>query len=109
MQKVDKQGNETVLYNFTGGAVDGGFASKSIVRDAAGNIYGTVSIGGSFGLGGVFKLDASGNEILLYSFTKTQGGSNGVGVVRDSAGNLFGTTANFQNGNFGTVYDLISP
>jgi uncharacterized repeat protein (TIGR03803 family) len=107
--KVDTQGNESVLYNFTGGATDGGFASKSITLDGAGNIYGTVSTGGSFGHGGVFKLDASGNETLLYSFAESQGGSNGVGVVRDSAGNLYGTTANDRHNNFGTVYELTFP
>jgi uncharacterized repeat protein (TIGR03803 family) len=108
--KVDPLGNETVLYNFTGGATDGGFASKSIVRDSSGNIYGTVSTGAAFGYGGVFMIDASGDESLLYSFTGTsQGGSGGVGVVRDTAGNLYGTTANNRHDNFGMVYKLTFP
>jgi hypothetical protein len=37
---------ETVLYNFTGGA-DGGVPEGGLIRDAAGNLYGTTNIGGN--------------------------------------------------------------
>ena len=91
--KVDPTGNETVLYSFTGGA-DGGYPLwVTLARDAAGNLYGTTVSGGASGAGVVFKVDASGNETVLYSFT---GGADGgwpqAGVIRDSAGTLYGTT-----------------
>jgi uncharacterized repeat protein (TIGR03803 family) len=85
--KIDPTGAETVLYNFTGGA-DGEFPQTGLVRDSAGNLYGTV--GSNFGE--VFKLDTSGKETTLYTFL---GGSDGGflhgDLVRDSAGNLYGT------------------
>ena len=53
--KMDTAGNETVLYSFTYGE-DGGVPVSGVVRDAAGNIYGTTENGGSFGFGTLFKI-----------------------------------------------------
>src|SRR4029077_13593870 len=50
--KLNPAGEETVLYTFQGSA-DGGHVSGDLLRDAAGNIYGT---GGSV----AFKLDPKG-------------------------------------------------
>jgi uncharacterized repeat protein (TIGR03803 family) len=82
--KLDPTGTETVLYRFTGGA--DGLAPNGLVRDAAGNLYGTTS-GGASGSGSVFKLDLSGTLTVLHS-----SGSSG-GLVMDSAGNLYGTSS----------------
>ncbi len=90
--KLDPSGNETVLYNFTGGA-DGWYpAEGELTLDTAGNIYGTAAGGGSTGFGLVFRLDVTGTETVLYNFTAgVDGGSPHAGVVRDGAGNLYGT------------------
>src|SRR5215469_16368975 len=56
----------TVLYTLAAG-VDGS-VPEALVRDNANNLYGLTS-GGSFGYGTVFKLDASGQKSLLYTFT----------------------------------------
>jgi uncharacterized repeat protein (TIGR03803 family) len=89
--KLDTNGNETVLYAFTGGA-DGGNPSGPLVMDAAGNLYGAAGWGNP-GYGVVFKLTTSGKEIVLHSFA---GGTNGAGptgtLAMDSAGNLYGVT-----------------
>jgi uncharacterized repeat protein (TIGR03803 family) len=61
-------GNEAVLYSFTGGA-DGAQPEAGVIRDAAGNLYGTTEAGGDLNLGTVFKLDKTGNETALHSFT----------------------------------------
>jgi uncharacterized repeat protein (TIGR03803 family) len=53
--KLDTAGQETVLYNFTGGA-DGGVPYGGVIRDSAGNLYGTTYSGGKHGSGVVFKL-----------------------------------------------------
>jgi uncharacterized repeat protein (TIGR03803 family) len=104
--KVDTAGHETVLYSFTGGA-DGGEPSSGVIRDPAGNFYGTTSDGGASGFGVVYKLDSACHETVLYSFTGgADGGSPSGGVVRDSAGNLYGTTAGGGEGERGVVYKL---
>jgi len=106
-----------VLYSFTGGA-DGRGPLAGVIQDAAGNLYGTTTGGGSSGAGVVFELircdsEPSGYEFkVLYTFT---GGTDGRtpygGLVLDAAGNLYGTT--FEGGSFkvcsdgcGTVFKL---
>ena len=104
--KLNASGNETVLYSFTGGA-DGGNPNAGVIRDSAGNLYGTTTYGGALGAGVVYKLNASSNETVLYSFT---GGADGkspyAGVIRDSAGNLYGTTYWGGMYTYGVVYKL---
>jgi len=91
--KLDRASKQTVLYNFTGGKDGAGPGYGPVVRDAAGNLYGTTAGGGAFGKGTVFKLDATGREIVLHSFA---GGSDGeqpvAGLIRDAVGNFYGTT-----------------
>jgi uncharacterized repeat protein (TIGR03803 family) len=105
--KLDTAGQETVLYNFAGEA-DGGHPYAGVIRDSAGNLYGTTSAGGTAGQGVVYKLDATGNETVLYSFTgyPNDGGQPYAGVIRDSAGNLYGTTYLGGTYNQGAVYKL---
>jgi uncharacterized repeat protein (TIGR03803 family) len=82
----------TVLHTFSGGA-DGGYPAGKLVRDSAGNLYGTTSTGGASGLGTLFRLDAKGKETVLHNFTGGTDGKNPAsGVLRDAAGNLYGTT-----------------
>lgn len=91
--KLDTAGNETVLHVFTNGK-DGGHPDASLIRDAAGNLYGTTDSGGTYVSGGtVFKMDTAGKETVLYNFTGgTDGGSPTGSVIQDAAGNLYGTT-----------------
>jgi uncharacterized repeat protein (TIGR03803 family) len=49
--KVIPTGAETVLYSFTGQA-NGGFPEGGVIRDSAGNLYGTAEAGGKFSCSG---------------------------------------------------------
>ena len=51
-----KTGSETVLRSLAGGTSDGANPHGSLVRDNAGNLYGTTMQGGASGAGIVFKL-----------------------------------------------------
>ena len=104
--KVNTAGQETVLYSFTGGA-DGGLPFAGVIRDSAGNLYGTTYHGGASGAGVVFQANTGGQETVLYSFTGgADGGYPNAGVIRDSAGNLYGTTTAGGASNWGVVYKL---
>jgi uncharacterized repeat protein (TIGR03803 family) len=110
----------TLLYTFTGGT-DGGNPLGSLVFDATGNAYSTVSSGGANGFGAVFELTPPAHpnrgkawtEKVLYSF---QAGSDGAlpfgNVVFDAAGNIFGTTSIGGHSHVGclagcgTIYEL---
>jgi uncharacterized repeat protein (TIGR03803 family) len=104
--KLDPSGKKIVLYSFTGGK-DGGNPAAALVRDAAGNLYGTTVWGGGSNYGTVFKLDTRRKQTILYSFTGGKDGANPVaGVVLDAAGNLYGTTFDGGASLSGVVFRL---
>lgn len=110
---VEKNGLQTVLYEFKGGA-DGGNPEAGLVQDAAGNLYGTTVFGGAFGQGVIFKLDTVGIETVLHSFRGRGDGTDTLtSLMRDFAGNLYGTASaggSFQGpcigSGCGTVFKL---
>lgn len=105
--KVDASGKETVLCRFTGTGGDSYQPYGGVVLDPAGNLYGMTPFGGTSGSGIVFKIDPSGKETVLYTFTgSTDGGLPFAGLVRDAKGNLYGTTANGGSFFGGTVFKV---
>jgi uncharacterized repeat protein (TIGR03803 family) len=79
------------LYSFTGGT-DGATPNGGLVRDAAGNLFGTAQFGGSEGLGTVFQLSPLHVLTVLHTFTGNRDGAFPLaGLFRDSSGNLYGT------------------
>ena len=112
--KIDPAGNKTVLYRFTGANGDGATPYAGLIRDAAGNLYGTTYYGGiltagfPYGLGTVFMLDPTGNETVLYRFTgaDSDGANPYAGLVFDDAGNLYGTTTYGGTNGQGIVFRL---
>jgi uncharacterized repeat protein (TIGR03803 family) len=101
--------NETVLYTFTGGA-DGDKPQSSLVRDKAGNLYGTTVFGGiepgGFGSGVVCRLDPAGNETVLHAFNYADGANPYTPLIRDSAGYLYGATFFGGSHGDGTVFKI---
>ncbi len=103
--KLAPDGTETVVYSFTGGA-DGWEPLAGVIRDTAGNLYGTTYLGGS-GSGVVYKISPAGDESVLHTFT---GGTDGCGpyggLVSDTAGNLYGTAGGCGQLGGGVVFKL---
>ncbi|MBV8977141.1 MAG: hypothetical protein JO261_06610 [Alphaproteobacteria bacterium] len=109
--RLAPNGNETVLYAFTGGR-DGAYPYASVVLDQVGNLYGTTSQGGSngcdhSGCGVVFKLGPQRLLTVLHTFA---GGNDGASPIaslrRDKAGNLYGTTSGGGPYDLGIVFKL---
>jgi uncharacterized repeat protein (TIGR03803 family) len=120
--KITTAGIETVLYNFQYGPKDGAGPNGTMVRDSAGNLYGTTEAGGNLvsscmngeGCGIVFEYTSAGAEKVLYTFCPDAGancpdgaGPSGV-LVRDASGNLYGTTASGGAHLAGTVFKVTS-
>jgi uncharacterized repeat protein (TIGR03803 family) len=111
--KVDITGRESLLYSFAGGT-DGQAPYAGLVMDAQGNLYGTTTEGGAYSYGTVFKVDTSGKETVLHSFSGTggDGASPYAGLVLDAQGNLYGTNVRggdptcVQKSGCGTVFKV---
>jgi uncharacterized repeat protein (TIGR03803 family) len=106
--KLDANGKLSLLYSFAG-TPDGDDPYAGLLRDKAGNLYGTTQYGGTNGgYGTVFKLSSKGKLTLLHSFAGTPDGVNPLaGLLMDAAGNLYGTTYyGGTKGGFGTVFKL---
>jgi uncharacterized repeat protein (TIGR03803 family) len=110
--EVGVTGKGSVLYSF-GGYPDGAHPQAGLSRSGAGSLYGTTTYYGGAGLWGtVFKLDTTGEEAVLYSFSGgIDGGYPVGGLVRDH-GNFFGTTVDGGEGSgcyyggCGTVFEV---
>jgi uncharacterized repeat protein (TIGR03803 family) len=106
---------EKTLHTFLG--TPDGLEPNGLVRDSAGNLYGTTFYGGTHTATGcyahcgtAFELspnsDGSWTETILYNFTGGQDGGNPWGgLVFDKSGNLYGVTP-FSGLNKGTVFRL---
>jgi uncharacterized repeat protein (TIGR03803 family) len=106
--ELSPTGVETVLYSFAGPGGDGSYPLGGVVRDTAGNFYGTTSAGGSFALGTVYKLSSTGTETILHNFGNGTDGTNPyTGVIR-SGSTLYGTTLTGGSLGVGTVWKLSS-
>lgn len=104
--EVSPQGVERVLHSF-GHGTDGINPYGALVRDAAGNLYGTTAAGGTFGGGIVFELRRNGREIILHSFGAVSDGASPFGgLLLDSSGNLFGVTMNGGSGGSGVLFKI---
>lgn len=100
---------ESVIHRF-GTGQDGAQPIGGVAFDAAGNFYGTTSLGGSYGNGTVFEEKHTGSswvESVIYSFTGGNDGFNPVsGVTVDAHGNLYGTTSLGGANGYGVVFEL---
>src|ERR1039458_1640773 len=60
---------EIVLHNFPGPA-KAATPYAGVIRDSAGNLYGTTVDGGTANEGAVYRVDTAGHRTVLYSFTE---------------------------------------
>jgi uncharacterized repeat protein (TIGR03803 family) len=106
--KVTPTGLETILHNFAGPPGDGANPTADLVVDKDGNFYGTTYNGGTDNYGAIFEVAASGEEIVLHSFTNSpnDGANPYSGLIMDSDGNLYGTTITGGAYGSGTAFEI---
>jgi uncharacterized repeat protein (TIGR03803 family) len=111
--ELDKSGRKIWQHSFQ--LPHGIFPDAGLLRDKAGDLYGTTYEGGNttcpgnqYGCGTVFKLDKTGKETVLHKFTNAPDGVNpNSPLVEDSTGNLYGTTEYGGSFNaFGAVFKV---
>jgi len=102
--EVAPNGTETVLHSFGGG--DGANPADGLLKDGAGNFYGSTVAGGTEGYGTVFQLAPDGTETVLHSFTDGSDGAVPYGGLIMKGAHLYGTTSEGGTDNYGTVFDV---
>jgi uncharacterized repeat protein (TIGR03803 family) len=101
---------ESLIHVFAG-SPDGVLPVAGLVMDKTNDLYGTTTLGGTYGSGTVFTLvqGTSGlwSERILHNFTGGRdGGSPEAALIFDNSGNLYGTTTFGGTYGFGTVFQL---
>jgi uncharacterized repeat protein (TIGR03803 family) len=108
---VSSSGTETVLYAFDGQEMEGFGPTSGLVRDKAGNLYGTTEQGGANDEGALYEVTPSGSESVLFSFgTGSDGYYPDAPLILDKNGYLYGTTSlNYGDGplHYGVIFELI--
>jgi uncharacterized repeat protein (TIGR03803 family) len=98
----------TTLVTFNGG--NGAGPKASLIRDAAGDLFGTTSAGGTNNDGTVFEVPKTalgfGALITLVNLDNTTGTNPTASLIADSVGDLFGTTTRGGVGGQGTVFEV---
>jgi uncharacterized repeat protein (TIGR03803 family) len=98
---------ETQLHAFGKTQSDGIQPQGRLLRDSAGNLYGTTLNGGENNYGTVYELKYAQNtftEVVLHTFNFADGAYPLGGLVADPSGNLYGATYGGSAG--GTVFEL---
>ena len=102
-----------LLHTFTN-SPDGAESMSGLVRDKAGNFYGTTYLGGTGapfdGAGTIFVMTKTGKVIVLYSFCPSEpcvdGSNPSEALVVDGLSNLYGTTTTGGDSDNGVVFEL---
>lgn len=113
--KLTKHDAVTQLHTFTGGK-DGGWPASGLVRDKAGNFYGTTTGGGDlscfqgYGCGTIFKITAGGKFAVVHTFRGKPGDGSAPysPLILDDTGNVYGTTSRGGTADLGTIFKLSS-
>jgi hypothetical protein len=99
----------TTLANFSGEA-SGASPYAGLIADAAGDLFGTTTSGGTDGDGTVFEVpDTNGSYgpiITLVNFDGTNGENSRGSLIADAAGDLFGEAEDGGTSGFGTVFEI---
>jgi uncharacterized repeat protein (TIGR03803 family) len=106
-------GAKTLLYDFgNNGALFGLNPTGDLIADAAGNLFGTTSFGGSFNAGTVFELKYTVNNMGVVSYTPIvlfnlpANSQPQFNLTADAQGDLFGTTTAGGTHGVGLLFEL---
>ena len=86
----------------------GGEAPQAgVIQGTDGNLYGTTSQGGDDGLGTIYRIDPTGQNLAtLHSFHGVDGANPLAALVQASDGGLYGTTRAGGTSDNGTIFKI---
>src|ERR1022692_3945706 len=97
-------GSYMVVHSFSG--PDGSNLEGGLIQGSDGSFYGTAQSGGAYGLGTVFRMDASGNATVLHSFSGLEGHGPIAALVQGQDGNFYGTAIDGGSEQLGAVFRI---
>lgn len=103
--RISPGGEFTNFFSFTGGT-DGAQPMAGLFAAGDGNLYGTTSAGGAFGLGTVFRMLPNGTITNLVNFDGFNGAIPRAPLADGPDGNLYGTTQYGGVSGQGTIFRL---
>jgi uncharacterized repeat protein (TIGR03803 family) len=95
----------TTLYSFSGGN-DGSHPSAELIQATDGNLYGTATDAGAYGLGTVFRFAPNGALTTLVAFDGYNGANPQAPLVQGADGNFYGTTQNGGASGNGVIFSI---
>jgi len=113
--RIGPSGSETNLHSFDGVPDNGGDPICGLVLGSDGNFYGTAALGGTNGVGSIFRISPSGTYTDLYTFIGSRNNAKdpGFGLIQGSDGSFYGTAGGGTSTNClqgcGTVFKLTIP
>ena len=100
---------QSIAYAF--GSLSDGYGPNSLTFDAAGNLYGVTSSGGTYNRGTVFKLTPSSSGVwtktILHNFASGLDGKSPNGLALGASGDLYGTTYYGGLYNYGMIFKIV--
>jgi uncharacterized repeat protein (TIGR03803 family) len=111
--KLDRDGgNYQVLHHFDASGVGAQFPRGELVLGLNSLLYGTTPLGGTNGVGTIFRLSLDGSQFhVLYHFGYGAGENPYAGLVQgpasDGSGVLYGTTISGGPASYGTLFALV--
>lgn len=106
--KSGEEWTESVLYSF-GKGTDGATPVGGVSLGTSGNLYGTTSAGGTYGLGTVFELKKGTpwTESKLHDFQNADDGAVPyAGLIAGKSDNFFGAATEGGTNGGGTIFEL---
>lgn len=98
--RIAPGGSETTLLSFTE-LNNGNAGLTGLIRDGKGNLYGADDQS-------IYKLKPNGKEVILHTFSGSDGENPNGDLFRDHAGNLYGTTHNGGMYGKGVIFKIAS-
>ena len=94
-----------VIYSFDG-TVGSGPDNVTLAQGQDGQLYGTSTRGGTYGMGAIFRITSSGRITSLHSFDGTDGSFANGGVTLGTDGNFYGTTQMGGSTGVGVLFTI---
>ncbi len=102
--RMDAAGTVTTVEDFGLPGAEAASPLGALLETADGSLFGTARFGGSYNLGGLFRISSSGSMTWIHEFIGPEGGDPAAGLIQASDGLLYGVTNTGGASDLGTVF-----